>query len=263
MKIPYYQVDVFANAAFTGNPAGVCLLPGEWLPDGLMQDIAAEHNLSETAFVIQKGDWFGLRWFTPTVEVDLCGHATIATAHVLFNEVEFGAHEIRFETLSGEVGVARSSGRLVLDFPSRPPKAADLPANLSIVLGGAPSGQLASRDYFLVYETEAEVRALNPDFPAMMDWECLGVIATAPGDDPDVDFVSRFFAPRAGVDEDPATGSAHCTLIPYWAERLQKVNLRGLQISARGGEFFCRDSGERVKIGGQAVTYLRGEIGLG
>ncbi|MEX0330819.1 MAG: PhzF family phenazine biosynthesis protein [Puniceicoccaceae bacterium] len=263
MKLPYYHVDVFANEAFKGNPAGVCLLEGDWLPDDVMQAMAAEHNLSETAFVLQKGEWFGLRWFTPAVEVDLCGHATIATAHVLFNEVQYGAHEIRFDTLSGEVGVSRNSSRLVLDFPSRPPKSLEAPSNLQRVLGGVPDECLAARDYFIVYSSEEAVRSLQPDFSAMLDWECLGVIVTAPGDDAEVDFVSRFFAPRAGIDEDPATGSAHCTLIPYWANRLGKVNLRGLQISPRGGEFFCRDSGERVRIGGNARTYLRGEITLG
>jgi PhzF family phenazine biosynthesis protein len=260
MKIPYYHVDAFSSRVFKGNPAGVCLLPGEWLDDDTMQRIATEHNLSETAFVIQKNDWFGLRWFTPSVEVDLCGHATVAAAHVMFNEVEYGAHEICFDTLSGEVSVARSSGRLVLDFPSRMPEAMEPPPGLDEILGLAPAERLAARDYFMVYKTEAEVRALDPDFRAMMDWDCLGVIATAPGDDPEVDFVSRFFAPRAGIDEDPVTGSAHCSLIPYWADQLQKVNMRALQVSPRGGEVFCRDAGERVKIGGHAVTYMRGDI---
>ena len=262
MKLPYFQADVFTGRVFHGNPAGVCILDGEWLPDEIMQAIAAEHNLSETAFVLQKGDWFGLRWFTPVVEVDLCGHATIASAHILFNEIEYGAHEIRFDTLSGEVGVTRSQGRLVLDFPSRPPQPLNPPENLDEALGVAPVERLASRDFLLVYETEADVRQLKPDFKAMLGWDCLGVIVTAPGTAPGVDFVSRFFAPRAGINEDPATGSAHCTLIPYWANRLSKVNLHGLQVSPRGGEFYCRDAGERVRIGGNAITYMRGEIDL-
>ena len=263
MKVPYYQLDVFTSRVFRGNPAGVCLLEEDWLPDELMQAIAAEHNLSETAFALQRGDWFGLRWFTPAVEVDLCGHATIATAHVLFSEVQYGAHELRFDTLSGEVGVARSNGRLVLDFPSRPPHPLVAPGDLDKAMGHPPAETLAARDYLLVYESEAHVRRIRPDFKAMLDWDCLGVIATAHWDDPAVDFGSRFFAPRAGVNEDPATGSAHCTLIPYWANRLGKVNLHGMQISSRGGEFFCRDAGERVRIGGNAVTYMRGEIDLG
>jgi len=263
MKIPYYHVDAFASQAFKGNPAGVCLLPGEWLDDDLMQSIAAEHNLSETAFVVQKDDWFGLRWFTPSVEVDLCGHASVASAHMLFNEIQYGAHEINFNTLSGQIGVTRSSGRLVLDFPSRMPKAMDEPQDLAGALGKPPAEILASRDFFLVYESEEEVRQLDPNFRAMMNWDCLGVIVTAPGDDPAVDFVSRFFAPRAGIDEDPVTGSAHCTLIPYWADRLQKVNMHALQVSPRGGELFCRDAGDRVKIGGHAVTYMRGDIEIG
>jgi PhzF family phenazine biosynthesis protein len=227
-----------------------------------MQEMAAEHNLSETAFVIQKGDWFGLRWFTPAVEIDLCGHATIAAAPVLSNEMEYGAHEIQFDTLSGTLAVARSSGRLTLDFPSRAPKPMDAPQGLAAAMGQSPSEALAARDFFLVYESEDAVRQLTPDFRAMMDWDCLGVIVTAPGDDPDVDFVSRFFAPRAGVDEDPVTGSAHCSLIPYWADRLGKINMRALQVSPRGGELFCREAGERVKIGGHAITYLRGDISL-
>jgi PhzF family phenazine biosynthesis protein len=263
MNIPYYQIDVFTDVAFRGNPAGVCLLSGDWLPDEVMQSMAAEHNLSETAFVLQREDWFGLRWFTPTVEVDLCGHATLAPAHVLFSEIQYGAHEIHFETLSGRVSVARNSGRLILDFPSRPPKSFDAPSNLDKVMGRTPTEVLSARDFFLVYDKESEVRDLAPDFRAMLGWNCLGVIVTAPGDDPEVDFVSRFFAPRAGIDEDPVTGSAHCTLIPYWAERLEKVNMRAQQISRRGGELFCRDAGDRVKIGGHAVTYLRGEIGVG
>ena len=260
MKLPIYQIDVFTERLFSGNPAAVCLLESDWPADDLMQAIAAENNPSETAFVLQKGDWFGLRWFTPTVEVDLCGHATVAAAHVLFSEVRYGAHEILFETLSGSVGVSRNSGRLVLDFPSRPPKPFEPPANLVDAMGMAPVESLSSRDYFLVFESEKDVAELQPDFSAMMDWDCLGVIVTAPGDGPEVDFVSRFFAPRAGVNEDPVTGSAHCSLIPYWAERLQKVNMHARQISPRGGILYCRDAGERVKIGGHAVTYLRGEI---
>jgi len=260
MKLPYTHVDAFTGQRFGGNPAGVCMLPGDWLPDEVMQQIASENNLSETAFIVQKGNWFGLRWFTPAVEIDLCGHATVAAAHVLFTETQYGLHEISFSTLSGDVSVSRSSGRLVLDFPSRPPKPMVGTEAFAEVLGCTPAETLSSRDYLLVYNSEEEVRELKPDFKAMLGWDCLGVIVTAPGDDPEVDFVSRFFAPRAGVDEDPVTGSAHCSLIPYWGERLEKVNMRAHQISPRGGELFCRNAGDRVKIGGYAVTYLRGEI---
>lgn len=223
-----------------------------------MQNIAAENNLSETAFVVQDGETFRLRWFTPTVEMDLCGHATVAPAHVLFNELQYGVHEIPFETASGPVSVARDKGLLVLDFPSRPAVECQNPADVEKVLSCAPQACLQSRDYLFVFNDESEVRSLRPDFQAMSTWDTLGVIVTAPGDS--VDFVSRFFAPGAGVDEDPVTGSAHCTLIPYWAGRLGKDRLHARQVSARGGELFCRNAGKRVKIGGRAVTYFKGEI---
>ena len=258
MKIPYYQVDVFTNTRFRGNPAGVCLLPGDWLDTALMQNIAAENNLSETAFVVQKGDLFELRWFTPQLEMDLCGHATVAPAHVLFKEIGYGAHEIVFNTPSGEVAVSRSGDQLILDFPSREPLTCDAPADLDAVMGSMPQQVLRSRDLLLVYENESRVRAIAPDFRAMAQWDCLGVIVTSPGDE--ADFVSRFFAPKAGVNEDPVTGSAHCTLIPYWADKLGKDRLHALQVSRRGGELFCRYAGQRVKIGGNALTYLRGEL---
>ncbi len=258
MKIPYYHVDVFTSSLFKGNPAGVCMLQDSWLEDDLMQNIAAENKHAETAFVIQRGEFFGLRWFTPELEIDLCGHATVSPAHVLFNEMDYGAHEIHFETKSGQVSVSRSGSQLILDFPSRPPVEMDAPGNLKSVLGEKPVEVLRDRDFLIVFEDEKTVRAINPDFLAMKQWDCLGVIVTAPGDK--VDFISRFFAPLAGVDEDPATGSAHCTLIPYWARRLKKKRLHGLQVSQRGGEFFCRDAGDRVKIGGNALTYLRGEL---
>jgi PhzF family phenazine biosynthesis protein len=258
MKIPYYHVDVFSGNLFEGNPAGVCLLPDGWLPDETLQNIAAENNLSETAFVVQEGGTFKLRWFTPTVEMDLCGHATVAPAHVLFNELQFGAHEISFETASGPVSVARDKGLLVLDFPSRPAVECSSPEDAEKILSRAPQACLKSRDYLFVFKNESEVRSLSPDFQSMEKWDTLGVIVTAPGDT--ADFVSRFFAPGAGVNEDPVTGSAHCTLIPYWAERLGKDRLDARQVSARGGQLSCRQAGERVKIGGTAVTYLQGEL---
>jgi len=258
MKIPYYQVDVFADRVFKGNPAGVCLLPSGWLADDRMQQIAFENNLSETAFVVRQETGFGLRWFTPRLEMDLCGHATVAPAHILFEETGHRANPIAFQTKSGEVRVEKSKGKLVLDFPSRPPVACAQPAAVAQILGGMPCEILRARDYLLVFQSEDEIQRLQPDFIRMRDWDCLGVIVTAPGRS--VDFVSRFFVPRAGVDEDPVTGSAHSTLIPFWARRLQKADLHARQLSARGGELFCQDAGERVKIGGQAVTYFRGEI---
>ena len=258
MKIPYYQVDVFSDRLFKGNPAGVCLLPSGWLPCEVMQNIAFENNLSETAFVIEQVDGFGLRWFTPSIEMDLCGHATVAPAHVLFTEVGLNAERIEFETRSGIVSVAKGKDTLILDFPSRAPTQCEDPIELEKVLGRMPSEVRRSRDYLIVFEDEDDIRGIDPDFERMCKWDCLGVIVTAPGKN--VDFVSRFFAPAAGVNEDPVTGSAHSTLIPYWAKRLGKKDLHALQLSPRGGELFCQDDGDRVKIGGRAITYFRGEI---
>jgi PhzF family phenazine biosynthesis protein len=261
MRIPYYQVDVFSGSLFKGNPAGVCLLPEDWLPDDLMLQIAFENNLSETAFVVRRGEAFHLRWFTPNTEMDLCGHATIAPAHVLLTETGLQADAIAFETQSGPVRVDVEQDLLVLDFPSRPPEDCPGPEDLERAMGRMPSGVQRSRDYLLIYADQDEVLALAPDFGRIAAWEAPGVIATAPGRT--ADFVSRFFAPRVGVNEDPATGSSHSTLVPYWARRLGKANLHAFQLSARGGELFCRDAGSRVRIGGRAVTYLRGEIDTG
>lgn len=260
MDIPVYQIDAFADAVFAGNPAAVCPLDA-WLPDDLMQAIAAENNLSETAFFVAEGDGYRLRWFTPTTEVQLCGHATLATAHYLFEAGQAAGDAVRFETLSGELVVRRSAGGLEMMFPSYPPEPADPLAGLVAAVGGAPEAVLVAKNWLLVYATEAELAALAPDFPALgaLDPE-RGIIATAPGDE--ADFVSRFFAPAFGVDEDPVTGSAHCTLIPYWAARLGKAELSARQISRRGGALQCADLGETVRIGGRAVTFLRGTISV-
>ncbi|MEI7880416.1 MAG: PhzF family phenazine biosynthesis protein [bacterium] len=260
MKIPYYQIDAFTEERFKGNPAGVCFLPRVWLPDEVMQKIAAENGVSETAFVIREGEGYGLRWFSPTMEVDLCGHATVATAQAIFFETGLDAESISFKTRSGVISVARVDDMMVLDFPARPPQRCEAPEGVEFAMGTMPQEIWRARDYMVVFETEADVKALQPDFEKLRDWDCLGVIATAPGDS--VDFVSRFFAPRAGINEDPVTGSAHSTLIPYWSRRLKKKELHALQISARGGELFCQDHGDRVKIGGYAVTYLRGELDI-
>jgi len=260
MKIPYYQLAAFTEERYKGNPAGVCFLPKGWLPDGIMQKIAAENGVSETAFVIREAGGYGLRWFSPTMEIDLCGHATLATAHAIFFETGLDAESIDFKTFSGEISVARVDDMMVLNFPARPPERCEAPDGVEFVLGTLPQEIWRARDYMVVFATEADVKMLQPDFERMRDWDCLGVIATAPGDS--VDFVSRFFAPKAGMNEDPVTGSAHTTLIPYWSRRLKKQNLHALQISARGGELFCQDAGDRVKIGGYAVTYLRGELDI-
>lgn len=257
MKLPYYQVDAFSCRVFGGNPAGVCLLEF-WLPDSTLQQIAAENNLAETAFLVPRGQDFALRWFTPTVEVDLCGHATLAAAFILFTERGRDGNQVRFHTRSGELTVLRDHTRLTLDFPARPAIACVAPEALVRGLGAPPVEVFKARDYLAVFAREAEVRALKPDFAALKTLDCLGVIATAPGRD--CDFVSRFFAPGAGVDEDPVTGSAHCTLVPYWARRLSRTRLLARQVSARGGELDCEQSGERVLISGHAALYLRGEI---
>ena len=258
MKLPYFEVAAFSQRLFAGNPAGVCLLPS-WLPDALLQSIATENNLAETAFLVPRGDVHELRWFTPTMEMDLCGHATLASAHVLFRHVGVDGEKLRFQSpQSGELGVARDGERLVLNFPSRPPKACAPSPELAEALGRAPVSLYEARDYMALFESEAEIRALRPNFSLLMALPNNGVVVTAPGTD--CDFVSRYFAPRVGIEEDPVTGSTHCYLIPFWAERLGKKKLFARQLSKRGGELFCEQEGERVRIGGEAVTYLSGEI---
>jgi len=260
MTIPFYEVLAFTNRMFSGNAAGVCLLEEEWLPDAALQAIAAENNLAETAFIIERADRFDLRWFTPTVEVELCGHATLASAHVIFRHLGRAGANVRFQSLGGELTVERIGNRLVLDFPSRPASEIARPEKLGESLGALPATVLKGRDYLAVFETEREVAAIKPDFGLVAQLDAQGVIVSAPGND--CDFVSRYFAPQAGIPEDPATGSTHCALIPYWSKRLGKRELFARQISARGGELFCEDRGERVGIGGDAVTYVEGRLYL-
>ncbi|HSY19000.1 MAG TPA: PhzF family phenazine biosynthesis protein [Candidatus Acidoferrales bacterium] len=259
MKIPCYKVDAFAGEVFRGNPAAVCPLEA-WLPNATMQSIAAENNLSETAFTVPRGNGFDLRWFTPTVEVDLCGHATLAAALVMFQEWNFAGNAIEFHSRSGILRVSRDGEMLTLDFPVKPGAPCAMPEALVRGLGCSPVEIFKSQDYLAVFKTADEVRTLRPDFAVLKTLEARGIIATAPGED--CDFVSRFFAPAAGIDEDPVTGSAHCTLMPYWVPKLGKAKLFARQISARGGELFCELAGDRVRIGGKAVLYLRGEIVL-
>ena len=291
MQIPLYQIDAFATGPFTGNPAAVCPLDA-WLPDAAMQAIAAENNLSETAFFVAEGDGYRLRWFTPTTEVDLCGHATLASAYVVFRFLAPGRDRVAFQTQqAGLLTVARDGDLLALDFPARPPAMCDVPAALAGALGAPPVAVLAARDYLAIYRTAAEIRALTPDFAALAALDRFAVIVTAPGDgktgdgktgdgktgdgktgggemgdgetgDGEADFVSRFFAPARGVNEDPVTGSAHCTLIPYWAERLGKTRLEARQVSRRGGALSCAIDGDRVTIAGRARLYLTGTIEL-
>jgi len=257
MKVPLYQVDAFTSTLFHGNPAAVCPLE-LWLKDGVLQAIAAENNLSETAFFVQKGDHYELRWFTPTVEVDLCGHATLASAHVIFNYLDPSSEVVHFTTKSGKLSVEKHDDLLAMNFPARPGHPCPVPENLLKGLETKPREVFMSRDYLAVYATEEEIRLIKPDMNALLNLDGLGVIVTAPGKGSD--FVSRFFAPKAGVPEDPVTGSAHCTLIPYWSERLRKKKLHALQVSQRGGELFCEHRGENVQIAGRAVTYLEGFI---
>lgn len=259
MDIPYYQIDAFSSRLFGGNPAGVCIL-GDDLPDAVLQSIASENNLAETAFVSQRGPFFDLRWFTPTLEVDLCGHATLAAAHVISHHLDYPASVIHFQTRSGLLTVSRGGDLLTLDFPSRPAAPCETPPELSSGLRASPTFTGKARDYLAVFETEQDIRDLQPDMAALTRLDCLGIIATAPGES--CDFVSRFFAPSAGVPEDPVTGSAHCTLIPYWAQRLGRTSLHARQLSPRGGELFCEHRGERVAISGHAVTYLSGFLHL-
>jgi predicted PhzF superfamily epimerase YddE/YHI9 len=261
MHLPIYQVDAFTDKLFGGNPAAVCPM-ATWLPDATMQAIAAENNLAETAFFVAEGDDYALRWFTPTVEVDLCGHATLASAHVVFEFLAPQRQSVRFHTLkAGTLAVSRQAGMLLMDFPARPASPCAPAAGLLEALGGVPREVLRARDHLVVYDSAAEIAALKPDLTALADVDCWAAIVTAPGED-GVDFVSRFFAPAQGVAEDPVTGSAHATLVPYWAKRLGKRMLTARQLSRRGGLLQCALNGERVDIGGQAVTYLVGQIEL-
>lgn len=259
MTIPIYQADAFTDQLFGGNPAAICPLD-EWLSDEVMQKIAVENNLAETAFFVKTKEGYKLRWFTPEYEIDLCGHATLASAHILFTELGYQDDTIHFETVkSGTLTVKRDGDRYIMDFPSRPPIPIEEPNGLVEALGGIPpKAILRSRDFFVVYESELDVREMSPDFFALSKLDTVGIIVTAPGDN--VDFVSRFFAPGAGIPEDPVTGSAHCNLIPYWAKQLGKDQLHAYQISARKGELWCTLQDERVLMSGKAVTYLKGEI---
>ncbi len=259
MKLRLYQVDAFADRVFTGNPAAVCPLE-EWLPEDLMQSIAAENNLSETAFFVPHEDGFELRWFTPVTEVDLCGHATLAAAFVLFNQLELAANAVRFVTKSGVLEVARQDDLMVLDLPSRPARPCEVPNGLVEALGKVPQEVLLAQAYLVVYQKEVDIAALQPNFGGLEALGLRNVIVTAPGDA--VEFVSRYFAPAKGVPEDPVTGSAHCSLIPHWSKRLGKKRLIARQLSPRGGTLFCEDHGQRVRIAGHAVLYLEGFVSL-
>jgi PhzF family phenazine biosynthesis protein len=258
VSLSYFQIDAFTNRAFGGNPAGVCPL-ANWLPDETLQSIAAENNLSETAFVVREGSDFALRWFTPTTEIDLCGHATLAAAFVIFTELGFADDTVRFQTKSGLLSATREGDVITLDFPAWPSEPCTAPAALVDGLGWMPSEvRRGASDYLAVLASEADVLALQPDMVQLGALDCRGLIVTAPGSNSD--FVSRFFAPRVGIPEDPVTGSAHSTLIPYWSARLGRSRLLARQLSRRGGELLCEARGARVGIGGRAVLYSRAQL---
>lgn len=258
MKIPIYQVDAFANDLFSGNPAAV-VFPETQISSETMQAIAAENNLAETAFVMSDGGEYRIRWFTPTIEVDLCGHATLAAAHVLFNHLDYRGDTVSFSSNSGPLHVRKDGEVLYLNFPADTPHQVELPEGMVNGLGVEPTEVHRGRDDFLaILDSEDAVASLSPDMSILCTIQSRGVIASSPGSE--VDFVSRFFAPQSGVPEDPVTGSAHTILIPYWSRKLGKKNLNARQISKRSGELLCKNLDDRVEIGGRAVTYLIGEI---
>jgi len=263
----YHVIDVFTDKLFGGNPAGVCLL-NQWLPDDVLKNIAAENNLSETAFLVKQEGYYDLRWFTPTLEVDLCGHATVASAFVLFEDTEKAVNKISFKTVSGMMAVSKENDLLYLDFPSRPVTLCPTYHTFEIAFGVKPVAVYKAVDFLVLVDSAETLRNINPDFSilkqikseAELDNDSFGIIVTAIGKD--CDFVSRFFAPNAGIDEDPVTGRAHCSLIPFWKEQLGKKVMTARQLSKRGGVLFCEYQNERVKIGGKAVRYLKGEINI-
>lgn len=257
--LPMYQIDAFTNRVFSGNPAAVCPLD-VWLDEATMQQIAAENNLSETAFFVRAGGHYGLRWFTPVAEVDLCGHATLAAVFVLFTELEPQRSSVVFSTRSGDLAVVRDGDRLMMDFPSLATTPCDAPPELLEGLGCTPQEVRQGMDFLVVLEDEQAVRMLQPRMDALARLHTRGVCVTARGESADI--VSRFFAPAYGIPEDPVTGSAHCALVPYWSAQLGKTHLHALQVSPRGGELFCEDAGPRVRLAGHAVKFLQGVINL-
>ena len=260
MKIPIYQVDAFASELFRGNPAAVCPLD-EWLPDQVMQNIAMENNLSETAFFLEDSGSFQIRWFTPKAELDLAGHPTLASAHIIFNEFNLGGKEVIFKTKLGDtLNVILKDNLYLMDFPSRPPQPLQHTDSFYDALGKKPKKVLAHRDAIAVFDDEEDIRSICPNMQKLKLLEYPSVVITAVGNE--ADFVSRNFAPKLGIPEDPVTGSAHCELIPYWSKILNKKEMLAYQLSERGGKIFCVDHNERVSIGGKAVTFLKGEIYL-
>ena len=259
MKLPIFQIDAFSDKVFGGNPA--CVVPLEnWLQDEVLLKIAQENAVAETAFFVKKGNNFHLRWFTPDIEMDLCGHATLATAHCILSELKLESEKVIFETLSGKLEVSLNNGRYLMDLPRRDPIAATLPDEIKNALNIQPKKVLKARDYLLVYENQKEIEdiVVNREVFDQINLNLGGVIVTAKGDH--CDFVSRFFTPQATILEDPVTGSAHCTLTPYWSNKFLKKRMNAQQISNRKGELFCNLKKNRVEISGKAITYLKGHI---
>lgn len=257
MKLAMYQVDAFADRVFSGNPAAICPLD-QWLPDNVLQAIAAENNLAETAFFVKQGPDYRLRWFTPAAEVDLCGHATLASAHVLFRVLGYDRQSVRFQTRSGILEVGLHDDMYAMDFPATVPVECEASPVLVDALGVAPRTTLKAFDHVAILESEQQVRALSPNMERLGALDLRGVVVSAPGDRSD--FVSRFFAPKVGINEDPVTGSAHCELAPYWAARLGKTSMHAEQVSARGGTVLCDLRGDRVTLRGRAALYMTAEI---
>lgn len=260
MKIPIYQIDAFTDDLFGGNPAAVCPLEF-WPSDALLQNIAAENNLSETGFYLKKGDEYELRWFTPAVEVDLCGHATLATAHVIFTFDNYSGDEIVFHSRSGVLKVRKNEDMLILNFPADEITKTELPDNITKLFGINPEeSYIGKSDQMFVFSSQQEIEQMKPDFNLINKLDARGVIVTAKGDN--VDFVSRFFCPQVGINEDPVTGSAHTTLTPYWAKMLNKRSMSAMQLSKRKGELWCELIDDRVEISGKAQTYVIGNINI-
>ena len=257
MEITLYQIDAFASKLFEGNPAAVCPL-GAWLSDEIMQSIAAENNLSETAFFVPKGNGYHIRWFTPASEVDLCGHATLAAAYVLFNILGYKKDKIEFDSKSGILAVTKANEWLVMDFPAQPPVSCDIPKEIIKAFDRAPIECLKSEDFVVVFEREIDIESANPDFEQLKKLDLRGVIITAKSTR--YDFVARFFAPKYGIPEDPVTGSAYTQLAPYWASRMGSKRFSVKQVSSRGGELTCEVVDDRVLISGKAIKYLEGKI---
>ncbi|MEK8021140.1 MAG: PhzF family phenazine biosynthesis protein [Candidatus Parabeggiatoa sp.] len=259
MELPLYQIDAFASKAFEGNPAAVCPL-NEWLPDEIMQSIAEENNLSETAFFIPTGNRFHIRWFTPTTEVDLCGHATLATAYVLFNLLGHQSDKLEFDSKSGRLIVTKENQWLVMNFPAQPPVLCDIPTEIIKAFDIPPIECLRSEDFIVVFEREMDIESAKPDFEQLKKLDLRGVVITAKSSR--YDFITRFFAPKYGIPEDPVTGSAYTQLAPYWTAKMGRKRFNVKQISSRGGELSCEQVDDRVLIFGKAIQYLVGKINI-